>query len=179
MHLIKIVQVFSSLTICKDFFMNQRTHGPCTMTEHLYYSEPLYQWQLEERPTVCSLWTCRACSTSLCALVRQSTKYMCALVVRQKVLRVRQYVRTFGPERLSQCPTSCLLNLRVMPCQLFGYINTTHILDTSSTQPKGMTLPVFWWNLSFCPLSYCLLSSWGHIVIYFQHFDALTFVKKI
>ena len=48
-------------------------------------SQPGRQLREQPRPTVRSLWTFHVCGTSACALMRQ------------KVLRVRQYVRTFGP----------------------------------------------------------------------------------
>ena len=61
--------------------------------------------------------------------------------MRQKVLRVRQYVHTFGPlavfyNVLLPVSLNVVQNVRFMPCQLFGYINMTHTLDIVSKQKK-------------------------------------------
>ena len=104
-------------------------------------SQPDHQLREQPRPTVRSLCTFHVCGTSLCALMRQ------------KVLRVRQYVHIFGPVAvfynvLLPVSLNSVQNVRFMPCQLFGYINMTHTLDIVSKQKKGMT---FWVSCEHCP----------------------------
>ena len=77
-------------------------------------SQADHQLRDQPRPTVRSLWTFHVCGTSACALMRQ------------KVLRVRQYVRTFGPlgvfyNVLLPASLNAVQNVRFMLCQLFWF----------------------------------------------------------
>ena len=100
-------------------------------------SQPGRQLREQPRPSVRLLWTFHVCGTSACALMRQ------------KVLRVRQYVRTFGPlgvfyNVLLPASLNAVQNVRFMLCQLFWFYKyDSYARYYQYTQHKVMRFTVF------------------------------------